>query len=457
MRPLVAGSIAFAVAIAVACSDFETTPSSDAPDATDDAAEDSGGGDAPITSDGGSTTIVDVAAGETFACALRENGRVLCWGSNLDGAIGELGGTTDDTCDDNLPCRFTPREVPGIEGVVQIAASPKTVFARKHDGTVWAWGSNEHGLLGLGSTVVGSRAAPKAIDGIVNAVDIVGGFAIACARLSDKEVKCWGANDRMILQDTTSGVRGPSLLPNLKTSKQIRLSLTSSYGCAVGDDDRVRCWGRSYSGNLGYDLSDGGDASATELDCGAFGDKCQPTPLAIGDLTASSITTGHFTSCAQRLSGGVVCWGYNEVGALGNDTSDYGTHAIPELAAPIPEPVQLAGGGRHFCSLHEGKVHCWGRNEEGELGNAFAGGETCITFEACSKKPVLPSLPGPAKRIAAGKALTVALLEDGRLFAWGANMDARLGHKPGDMGDLQNCDFDNKKRCNPNPQLVAVP
>src|SRR5688572_29363216 len=446
--------LATSATIVIACSSFESNPPPE--DAGVDAAvvdapggSDAGEGDAAV--DSGQTRLVDVVAGETFGCALRSDGKVFCWGSNQDGAIGELGGTTDDTCDSNVPCRFTPRAVPGIDGVVQLAAAAKTVFARRSDGSVWSWGHNGSGLLGTGPSGVSFRAAPQPISGIANAIDIVAGSSTACARLGNGTVACWGQNFYgMLLEPPSFVVQAPTIKSELANAKAIGLSMTAPYGCMIASDDKVKCWGQSSRGILGYPpVGDGGAPPPPppgEFDCGVFGPRCLTIPVAIGNLAASSIATGHFTTCATAKAGGVLCWGSNEHGALGNKTFDTEAHPTPAAPSDLPADItRVSGSSRHVCAVTStGLLHCWGRNDEGEAGNGLL--IDMCGADLCLKSPT--QVGENASRVSAGKGLTVVLSNTGTALACGTNSDARLGHPPGGDGDVKKCDVSNVQRCN---------
>ena len=105
-----------------------------------------------------------LALGKDHTCYLYSNGQVTCWGKNANGELGD--GTTID--------HSTPSLVPGLDGIVEIAASEAFDFgpgnrgshtcARRHDGTVWCWGANVDGLE-LQDTITSRRLVPTKIDG----------------------------------------------------------------------------------------------------------------------------------------------------------------------------------------------------------------------------------------------------------------------------------------------------
>ncbi|PSJ95168.1 regulator [Brevibacillus fortis] len=105
---------------------------------------DSGAAVSSLTKTKGLSNIVSVAAGDSHSLALDVNGKVYAWG---DGGKGQIG-------DGSVYNRLAPVNVPGLTEIDEIASGPNArhSFALKRDGTVYAWGSNDRGQLGDGTT-----------------------------------------------------------------------------------------------------------------------------------------------------------------------------------------------------------------------------------------------------------------------------------------------------------------
>lgn len=141
---------------------------------------------------------VAVASGDSYSCALREIGAVVCWGSLF---------TSDLTDTLNLE----PAEVPELTGAVQLSVGASSACALRSDGTVACWGGNASGELGTGSfngtlipqTVVELDGSPLRDIVLLSTTGANGGRSM-CARRRSGAIACWGANDARQLSDGTA-------------------------------------------------------------------------------------------------------------------------------------------------------------------------------------------------------------------------------------------------------------
>jgi alpha-tubulin suppressor-like RCC1 family protein len=137
----------------------------------------------PIQIAGLPSTIVELAVGWGHACARAGDGTVWCWGRNDDGMLGD--GAT-------FLFASLPVEVRRLgQSVVQLASSANHTCARKDDGTLWCWGSNNEGELGDGTTT--DRATPIQVPLPARVRQVaIGSAGRTCAVLEDGTVWCWG-------------------------------------------------------------------------------------------------------------------------------------------------------------------------------------------------------------------------------------------------------------------------
>jgi alpha-tubulin suppressor-like RCC1 family protein len=299
----------------------------------------------PVAVAGLNRNVKAIAAGSYFTCALTTKGAVKCWGSNSYGQLGN--NTTTDAA--------APVAVYGLEkGIKAISAGNFFACALTKKGKVLCWGANNFGQLGNG-TKTGS-ARPIAVSGLTKGIKSVGGGGYhACAVTSKGGVKCWGYNGEGGLGDNT---KADSLVPVAvyTLGKGIKSVVAGSYStCALTTKRTVKCWGYNGDGELGDGTTTGslkpvltllgnritslayGDihgcavSSSGIVKCwgyngyGALGDNTtttSSTPVQVYNMgkKVKSLGLGGYHSCAVTTKGALKCWGFNAYGQLGNNT-----------------------------------------------------------------------------------------------------------------------------------------
>ncbi len=143
----------------------------------------------PATAVSGVTDAIAVATGTIFACALRANGTVVCWGGGLAGTLED--GQPVAMCN-AAPCSPTPRAIDGLSDVTAIAAGDEHVCALISTGDVYCWGANDDG--GLGDGTMTASNTPVRVAGLGPARAIAAGWGFSCALEVTGGVACWGRN-----------------------------------------------------------------------------------------------------------------------------------------------------------------------------------------------------------------------------------------------------------------------
>ncbi len=143
----------------------------------------------------GVSGAVDLGVGGAFVCAVTVNGQVLCWGNNTDAQLG---------IPDTTEFRLTPAPVPGLSDVVQVAVRSSSACALRRTGQVLCWGRGDWGNFGDGTTGSAiTRADPRPVPGLDDAVFISAGAVHVCARRRAGEIICWGDNANGQIGDGT--------------------------------------------------------------------------------------------------------------------------------------------------------------------------------------------------------------------------------------------------------------
>jgi alpha-tubulin suppressor-like RCC1 family protein len=342
-------------------------------------------------------------------CALTIEGRVKCWGYPV-GAVASDGGLPDASA--------VPVDVAGLDpGVTAIAAgsvggggaADGDNCAVTGEGAVQCWGRNVYGQLGNDTTF--DSPAPVRVSGLTGAKAVAAGWEHSCALTLGGGVTCWGSGFVGQLGD---GSRNSSLTPvpvEGASSGIAAIGAGMTHNCALTLEGGVRCWGEDLYGQLGIFLAD--NRSLVPVDVPGLG----------SNVTAIGVGEAH--TCAVNADGGVVCWGNNGHGQCGNGVDAHSFSAVeqvrPTAVVGLPSRVTaIAAGTDHTCALTTaGGVLCWGWNATGQLGNGTASDSAVPS--------AVVGLESGVAAIAAGAWHTCAVTTAGAVLCWGGNSFGALG------------------------------
>lgn len=308
------------------------------------------------------TNVVEMAAGYEFGLALRDDGTVLAWGYNDSGELGN-GTTALDP---------VPRPVPGVTNAIAVAAGTTNALVLLANGTLVSWGDNQFGELALG-TAEGPETCnanpscakrPRAVPGIGNAIAIAAYGYNGYALLADGTILAWGFGKYGALGNGES-----STTPCVCASTPVVVPGESAVGIDAGSDGAadllantwVRNWGLNTFGQLGIGFSN------TSSGCGCLG------PVGPGGSTIRQVSTGGGHTLVLRQDGGVFGWGSNKDGELGiGDVSEGGCGCVPSPspARNLFDVRKVESGDAHSTALLAGGgVVGWGNSEYGQVGS----------------------------------------------------------------------------------------
>jgi alpha-tubulin suppressor-like RCC1 family protein len=294
------------------------------------------------------TGVVGAAPGSAQICSVLASGSASCWG---DGFFGELGNGA-------RAASLVPQPVMDLGSVVSLAAADGFGCAVAPTGTVACWGTDALGQLG-DDGALSLSTTPIAVAGVSGAAAVAAGESHACALLLSGAVTCWGGNGAEQLgADIRAGQSGPVTVAGVTDAVAIAAGV--AHTCTLEKSGSVLCWGAGASGALG-----GGPAPAAPATAGPS----SPSLVRVAGLTdAVALAAGGYETCALRAGGGVVCWGKNDSGQLGDGTTL--DSATPVGVEGLFRAVEVAVGDGHACARSAaGSLACWGSNAFGQLGD----------------------------------------------------------------------------------------
>lgn len=322
------------------------------------------------------TGVVQVSAGYFHTCAIKEDGSAWCWGSQLDGRLG-IGpfGTQNVYHPERV---LHGDELEPLENVAQISTGLRITCARQVDGSAWCWGRQTDGILGNGESEFGAvNRAVRVLredtgEPLGGVIDINAGQTGGCAVTGDGAVWCWGTNEHGMVGDGTSTVRTRAVRVIESGSEEFIDDAESvavyRHACAVRSGGSVWCWGEGESGELGNGQEINRDMAVQATDHYTE----QPIVGAVDlDIGIEALSGSH--SCIVDVEGQAWCWGSGQTGKLGvgilnQDFPRARRVQRMDNQQDLQLVKQIAAGRSHTCALTVGHVlMCWGNNSWGQI------------------------------------------------------------------------------------------
>ncbi|MCL2444883.1 IPT/TIG domain-containing protein [Candidatus Saccharibacteria bacterium] len=365
-------------------------------------------------------TTPQIATGFIHSLGIDNNNQLWTWGSNNSSQLGN--GTSVF-----LSATPTPVDMSGVltgRVITQISTQGNHNLVLDSKGHVFAWGANAAGQLGDGTNT--SSNTPVAVDtsGVLAGrviTQISAGSSHSIALDDEGRIFTWGLNSSGQLGDgTTTGSSTPIAvdMSGVLDGKNItQITAGGSFSLALDDEGTVFAWGSNGSGQLGN---------------GTTTNSSVPVAVDVSGVLAgrviTQITAGLTHTLALDSNGQVLSWGNNESGRLGNGTT---TNSSVPVAVDVSGVLagrvitQITAGTNQSVVLDTtGRAFSWGNNERAHLGNHST---------TNSSVPVAVGTSGvladrTITQIATGSLRSLALDDEGRVFAWGAGMSGELGN-----------------------------
>jgi alpha-tubulin suppressor-like RCC1 family protein len=377
-----------------------------------------------------------VAAGSEHNLALRADGTLWAWGLSDFGQLGvaRANGTP-------VASQSTPLRIGSDRNWVAVAATGgASSYALRADGTLWAWGDNSLGQLGNGNTSQSQVNTPVQVINPSGSpfVAIASGAGHALALQADGSLWSWGSDGsgELGLRDSRAALPAGAALPQATPAQVLvqgsasdndwsAISAGGSHSLALKANGTLWSWGSNSNGQLGQ------PALGTALN--------QTVPVQVGIARDwSQISAGFLHSLALKRSGTLWSFGDNGFGQLGSGQTAL-LSTVPVQAFPQNiDFVGLSGGAFHGLALKSnGEIYACGDNSSGQFGNGTRANSGTLTLSTSDALGWSAGEPGDQ--------FTIARRSDGTLWGWGDNSNGQLGDgsltphsAPGRIGSASN-------------------
>jgi len=378
---------------------------------------------ARATPPGGSLVFRYLDAGSYHSCGITTTEELYCWGYNGDGQAGDsLGGY-----------KMYPTKVERAERFRAVSGGRYHTCGITLSGEVVCWGASRDGR-----TAGGGPATYQFLQA---------GELFSCGVTLRKQVWCWGWNregeagrGRVGEQESADSTFTPLEWTDPLPPAYRSVSAGAMHACAiVQQDGRAYCWGFGRQGQLGVgpvpflppwptspvpwpDALSDRKMFPTQVVGARFRSEPftvvpRPPDPAFPLPPGPFIAAGFAHTCGISDSGGLLCWGLNEKGQLGNGNTNSSDLPV-QVSTQVPF-VQITAGNSHTCAITgAGAAYCWGDNTYGQLGD----GTTSARLT-----PTLVSGALTFAYIKAGELSTCGLTTTGVGYCWGDNEYGQLG------------------------------
>lgn len=240
------------------------------------------------------TDVVAIRAGTEHAIALKEDSTAWSWGYNTDGQMGN--GTMSGGV-------ITPVQASTLTGVIAVDAGYRHSLAVLADGTVWAWGSNDHWQLG--DSLLAQSSLPIQVPGLSDVIAVEAASESSYALKSDGSVWSWGGD---LYGQLGNGPDPASATPQQVAGLTGIAAIRSStmHVIALKNDGSVWLWGSNIGGTLGNGTTSGFETSPWQN-------------TALSGIVA--VAAGSNFSMTLKNDGTIMAFGVNDKGQLGNGTT----------------------------------------------------------------------------------------------------------------------------------------
>lgn len=353
-----------------------------------------------------------ISAGDNSTYGIQADGTLWAWGDNEEGQLGVAS---------SVKFSSTPLQVGDGTDWKAVYGARGAVFCIKNDGTLWTAGSNEKGMSGVGDGLTKHDALVQVgtdSDWASVSTSVTWCYTVLALK-TDGTLWSWGSGEEFALG--TGNTINSAVPVQVGTDNDWKkISIGNSHVLALKNDGTLYGWGfASYNQLLNEDTN-------------------VKVPTRVGSDTWADVFAIDNASYGIKADGTLWAWGDNQMNLLGFNVAGY--DPSDETSLPnVKEPTQItaltgkvaAVTGCQYVrvAVADGKVYAWGANGNGALGDG--NGEAYdVAGNQFSYVPVAVALPEGTQTatISSGQRYTTLLAADGTAYGWGSNRWGQLGN-----------------------------
>lgn len=332
-------------------------------------------------------------AGQGSTFAIKTNGTLWSWGANFNGELGI--NTSGNT-------RSSPVQVGALTNWSSVASNTYSTLAIKTDGTMWSWGSGVSGQRGNGSTA--NASSPSQSFSSTSWSKVYGSVETSIGKRTDNSIFIWGYRARGVIGDgigyTNRSISSPVQV--FSTSDWASPSVGYNSTIAIKTNGTMWSWGRNNLGQLGTN-------NTTNFS----------SPVQIGAATDWSLVDSFREHVAAiKTTGTLWSWGRNTYGQLGRGNTT--TLSSPAQVGSSSNWSKISVGRDHTSAINtSNNIFSWGRDNFYQLG---------LSNNVNRSSPVQIGSSSDWSEVRCGGYHTMAIKTDGTLWGWGRNTYGQIGN-----------------------------